>query len=231
MTSGTRLHRIIAFVGLVLLVIGLSACGNRSGESGNVQTGNGVVIPTQKIVLWNGKDFSNWVFQLKDPQVNPDQVWSIRDGDIYCKGNPYGYMRTKRSYANYALHAEWRWPEGAGNSGVFVDMQEPDKVWPTLLECQLQSGHAGDFVAFTGISFNELSGPDARVVAKKSESSEHPIGEWNSYDIQVQGNTVKVYVNGVFQNEATGLNYSSGKICLQSEGAPVEFRNVYVEPL
>ena len=231
MMTGTWFHRTIAFVGPVLLVVGLAACGNRPGQSGDTQTGDDVIIPQEKIVLWNGKDFSNWVFQLKDPQVDPGQVWSIQDGAIHCAGNPYGYMRTTKSYANYALHVEWRWPEGPGNSGVFVHMQEPDKVWPTLLECQLQSGHAGDFVAFTGIAFNELEGPDARVVAKKADSSERPAGEWNAYDIQCQENTVKVFVNGVFQNEATGLNYSSGKICLQSEGKPVEFRNVYVEPL
>jgi len=220
----------MAFVWPVLLV-GLVACGKQSGQSDNAQTGNDVIVPQEKMVLWNGTDFSNWVFQLKDPQVDPDQVWSIRDGNIRCEGQPFGYMRTTNTYANYALHVEWRWPEGAGNSGVFVHMQPPDKVWPTLLECQLQSGHAGDFVSFPGMTFNELEGPEARVVAKKAESSEHPVGEWNAYDIQVRGNSVKVYVNGVYQNEATGLNYSSGKICLQSEGKPVEFRNVYVEPL
>jgi hypothetical protein len=38
-------------------------------------------------------------------------------------------------------------------------------------------------------------------------------------------------VNGVLQNVATGCSVSSGKICLQSEGTPIEYRNIYIEPL
>ena len=37
--------------------------------------------------------------------------------------------------------------------------------------------------------------------------------------------------NGVLQNVATKCSASSGKICLQSEGTPIEYRNIYIEPL
>jgi hypothetical protein len=42
---------------------------------------------------------------------------------------------------------------------------------------------------------------------------------------------VRLTVNGLLQNEGTDANPSSGPICLQSEGSPIEFRNVYLEPL
>ena len=35
----------------------------------------------------------------------------------------------------------------------------------------------------------------------------------------------------VLQNVATKCSLKSGKICLQSEGTPVEFRNIYIEPV
>ncbi|MHC4062585.1 MAG: family 16 glycoside hydrolase, partial [Planctomycetota bacterium] len=40
-----------------------------------------------------------------------------------------------------------------------------------------------------------------------------------------------LHVNGVLQNEGTKATDTSGKICLQSEGSPIEFRNIYIEHL
>jgi len=178
--------------------------------------------------LFNGEDFSGWVFVLQDEAVDPATVWSIREGVIHCIGQPYGYMRTETVFADYRLHVEWRWPEVEGNSGIFVHMQEPDQVWPPQIECQLQSGNAGDFVAFQGVSFNEL---ERRVVRKREESSENPLGQWNVGEIVCRNDTIRVFINDVLQNEATGTTISSGRIGLQSEGQPIEFRNVYIDAL
>jgi hypothetical protein len=190
------------------------------------------LIPLEKVQLWNGKDFSGWEFFL-DPekQATPKEVWMITDDVIHCTGVPNGYMKTTQNYANYKLHVEWRWPQEAGNSGVFLHMREPDGLWPKSMECQLWSGNAGDLVAFADVNFDERTDMSSRVVGKMEASSENPVGEWNSYDIICNGNNVTVYVNGVLQNKATNANINSGKICLQSEGKPIQFRNVYIEPL
>ena len=66
---------------------------------------------------------------------------------------------------------------------------------------------------------------------KLEKPSEKKLGEWNTYEIHCKGNTVKLIVNGVVQNIATELNITKGKIALQSEGTPIEFRNVYLTPL
>jgi hypothetical protein len=68
-------------------------------------------------------------------------------------------------------------------------------------------------------------------VAKLLPSSEKPIDEWNACDIECRGNTVKVSINGVLQNEVTGTSANCGKIALQAEGKLIEFRNIYVNPL
>jgi hypothetical protein len=49
-------------------------------------------------------------------------------------------MRTEKSYSDYKLHVEWRWPGEATNSGVFVHGQEPDAIWLKCIECQLMAG-------------------------------------------------------------------------------------------
>src|ERR1035437_11092240 len=53
---------------------------------------------SEKIMLFNNKDLSNWVFKLKDPSVDPGKVFSIQNGVIHISGNPFGYMRTKDAY-------------------------------------------------------------------------------------------------------------------------------------
>ena len=42
---------------------------------------------------------------------------------------------------------------------------------------------------------------------------------------------VDITLNGVHQNHVTNKNYTEGYIALQSEGGPLEFRNVTVTRL
>ena len=59
---------------------------------------------------------------------------------------------------------------------------------------------------------------------------ERPAGEWNCAEIVCVGDHIAVCVNGVLQNECTG-SVRSGYIALQSEGGPVEFRNIWLTRL
>jgi hypothetical protein len=182
----------------------------------------------KKVELFNGKDLKNWSFTLKDASVDPSTVFTVKDGVIHIKGDPFGYMRTKDAYANYTLHVEWRYPEVATNSGVFIHGQSPDTIWLKCVECQLQAGNAGDFVCMNGADMKERSDKTKRVVKKMTASNEKPAGEWNTMEVKCMGSTIEVKVNGVLQNKGTDINIKSGYICLQSEGKDVEFRNVYL---
>jgi len=194
-----------------------------------------VVVPKEKILLWNGIDFTGWKRFLPDASRNVDDTWSIADGLLRCTGTPAGYMRTETAYADYHLHVEWRWPAKPGNNGVLIHMGGPDTVWPKSLECQLASGNAGDFWVIGGLEFAEHAKAGKRVNGRRTvklhDSAEKPAGEWNQYDIVCKGDWVVVMVNGVLQNVATQCSDKSGRICLQSEGAPIEFRNIWIEPL
>jgi hypothetical protein len=189
------------------------------------------IAPTERLVLFDGKSLSGWTFISKDTNQNPARIWSVTDGVIRCAGRPNGYARTLQSYRDYQLHLEWRWPDGPGNSGVFLNLDGADKVWPRCLEAQLASGKAGEVRMNGDATADGLTPENSKSIPPREKSSEKSVGDWNSYDITCRSNTMTVRVNGVLQNQVTGASVSSGAIGLQAEGKPVEFRNIWVEPV
>lgn len=218
------------------------------------------VKPGQPMVLFNGRDLAGWVSAAKDGPP-PAGTWEVADGVIKCSGKPNGYLRTEGRYRDYRLTVEWRWVPGPAlvdaqgrprsrNSGVLLHVQPPDTVWPKGIEAQLMESNAGDFWVIGGVETAEHSklvdqavaaaGTDEKALKnargnrrtpKAKDASEKPPGEWNTYDIVCAGDTITLRVNGVEQNHATGVTVREGHICLQSEGAFIEFRNVKLEPL
>ncbi len=181
--------------------------------------------------LFNGKDLSNWDFVVDKNAVPADQVYSVKDGVIHIKGNPFGYMYTKEKYGDCKLHVEWRWMNEATNSGIFLLIEDVKNPFPNGIECQLAAGNAGDFVCLGGsdlFEFHQRPGterPAFPVVQKTNPSSEKPAGEWNEANIFIKDGTITIFINGVYQN--TGTNkVKSGHIGLQSEGKDIQFRNV-----
>ena len=124
--------------------------------------------------LFNGKNLNNWNFVVEKNAVPAEQVFGIQNGVIHIKGQPFGYMYTKEKYSNYKLHVEWRWPDGASNSGIFLLIADPKNPFPNGIECQLHAGDAGDFVLLGGSELAEFEGPrpEFPVVKKAHDSSE-----------------------------------------------------------
>lgn len=182
-----------------------------------------------KTSLFNGKDLNGWVCVVDSASDVPaSKVYSVEDGNIRIEGQPFGYMRTYKKYGDYQLHVEWRWIGEGTNSGLFQRVQDGDKVWPTAVECQLKSGLAGDFVMLGGAKIAEVECVGEFPVKERvGGECEKPVGEWNEADIICKGGKITVYINGELQNEATS-EYKNGYIALQSEGGPIEFRNIYL---
>lgn len=216
----------------LILFIGVS-CNNSSSKKAQSEP----AVNPNKVVLFDGT-LNNWVFTLQDATVDPSTVFTVIDDSIInVKGDPFGYMRTKEEYTNYALHVEYRYPYELTNSGIFVHHQGEDKVWPVCYENQLSAGNAGDFVCMNGAVLAEAdperlaSGAQFVVVKKKADSAEKGVGEWNTMDITCSGNEIITYVNDIFMNKATGATVTSGHICLQSEGKDIQFKNIYLVKL
>jgi hypothetical protein len=98
---------------------------------------------------------------------------------------------------------------------------------------QLGSGDAGDFWVI-GTTL-EIEKPEGRIEDRRhknlTDGSEKPLGEWNKMEITCHGDEITVKVNGDLVNHATKLSQSKGAIGLQSEGAPIEYRDIQLRPL
>jgi hypothetical protein len=190
----------------------------------------------EPIELFNGRDLEGWTYHLDKEGVRMADVWSVKDGVLACKGRPAGYLITKKNdFENYVLTLQWRWTDRPGNNGVLVHVTEPGAlgVWPKSLEVQLGHGNAGDFwVIGTTI---EVENPEGRIEGRRhlnlTDDSEKPAGEWNEMEITCRGDEVIVKVNGDLVNHATNVSQSRGAIALQSEGAPIEFREIQLTSL
>ena len=194
----------------------------------------------QKIELFNGENLDNWNIYVDSPDVAPEELFWVEEGVIHTAGIPNGYIRTKETYKNYKLHVEWKWTGKPTNSGVLLNVQGKEMIWPLCTECQLMHEKAGDIVLIgkgSGIHIRDttylVTSEENRykVIPKFEEVSEYPAGEWNSYDITLQDGNIEVLVNGVLQNRGSDITLSEGNIALQSEGSPIQFRNVYLIPL
>jgi putative heme-binding domain-containing protein len=188
----------------------------------------------EKRALFDGKDLAGWTFFLEDPQAKMEDVWSVKEGVLHCKGRPIGYIRTTEDFTSFVLTVEWRFDPalGAGNSGVLLRMTGADKVWPRSVESQLNSGDAGDIWNIDAVPMQaEPARTQGRRTVKLAPSSERPLGEWNRYVITLDGGELTLEVNGVKQNETHWVEEIPGKICLQSEGAAIEFRKIEIVPI
>ncbi len=193
-----------------------------------------VLGATNQIELFNGRDFSGWTFCMKN-NTEPMQTWTITNGVIRCTGSPVGYVRTVQNYHDYVLTVEWRFVKiapKADNSGVLVHIQSPDKVWPRCIQNQGKSGRQGDLFVMAGAECKEHRGLNPNTpVPLRGIPNENPIGEWNTNVTVCAGNDVKAIINGKMENEITECTISSGFIGIQCEGADIEIRRIFLEPL
>ena len=191
------------------------------------------VSPTERVDLFNGKDFSGWTICLRS-NAPPADTFAVSNGLMHCTGQPYGYARTDKSFRDYKLTVEWRFVKiapRADNTGVFVHVQLPDKVFPFCIENQGQHQHLGDFIFQGGAMFQGTNGMKQGQIRMKAPQNEKPVGEWNTYEIFCRGDTVTNYVNGTLMNGVSGCNASSGTIAMQAEGGEWEARKIFIEPL
>ncbi len=221
-------------ISLAAALCGLAALALLSTSDGRAEDKKG-----ETISLFNGKNLDGWKVFIdpKAKDVKPEDVWSVKDETIVCKGKPYGYIITEKEYENYVLEVEWMWPGKGYNSGVLVHVTGPDKLWPKSVEAQLMSGRAGDFWLVSGFKMDvDKSRQDEKVShhywrIDKDTAVEKKLGEWNKYEITCKGDTIKVVVNGKLCNEGKNAEITKGKILLQSEGGEIHFRNVKLTPL
>ena len=200
-----------------------------------------------------------WLALGEDQFVNVngnDDTWKWKEGIAYCNGKPVGVIRSKKSYTNFEFVIQWRHMRSAGNSGVFVWATEeslkglkPGRL-PHGIEIQvLDHGYAENYEKRTGKKsdwfttngdvfpvgksrmkpFPPLSANGTRSFPSKNLSK--GVGQWNHYYIRAINGEVRLWVNGEEVSGGTQCDPKTGYICLESEGSPIEFKNIRIREL
>ena len=188
---------------------------------------------------------------------DPD-TWSWTNGMVHCRGKPIGVIRTTKLYTNFELVAQWRHLQPAGNSGIFVwatpesikDLEQGKGRLPTGIEVQVldhgyaeryekQSGKKADWFTTNGDVFPTGSTtmepfPPVSPNGKRSfprKNLSKGVGEWNHYYVRAINGEIRLWVNGEEVSGGTNIRPATGYLCLESEGAPVEFKELRIREL
>ena len=220
-----------------LLMLAPMSWANDKDEKGHPIQNN--ATNAKAIDLLADRSLNDWDHLLTDKSPVKADVWKVdENGVLICKGQPLGYLHTKRSYQDFTLSLEWRWAPGTEptNSGVLLRIAAPPESFlPKCVEAQLQHGKAGDLYGFYGANINaeaeRLKPMENAKIGKfkavpRLGGTEKPAGEWNLYEIKVKGDTVELKINGELVNKAHGIDVIAGPIGLQSEGSEIHFRNI-----
>ena len=191
--------------------------------------------------------------------VNCDtNTWTWTNGFVHCTGQPIGVTRSIVLHTNFELVAQWRHLQSGGNSGVFVwatpesiqELEDGKKRLPTGIEVQvLDHGYTEQFekqtkkkaewftthgdVFPTGTTkmkpFPPTSPNGERSFPRQNRSK--GVGEWNHYYVRAINGEIRLWVNGEEVSGGTDIRPAWGYLCLESEGAPVQFRELRIREL
>lgn len=183
-------------------------------------------------------------------------TWRWEGSAVHCTGQPVGVIRTKTTITNFEMVAEWRHLKSAGNSGIFLWAPEkplfdlkPGQL-PHGIEVQVldhgyaeqwerEKGKKSDWFTTHGDVFSVGSAkmnpfppvaPDGRRSFPRKELS-RGLNQWNHYYIRAINGEVRLWVNGEEVSGGNQCDPHTGYLCLESEGSPVEFRNLRIREL
>ena len=187
-----------------------------------------------------------------------EETWRWEKGHAFCTGKPVGVIRMKEQIKNFEMVCEWMHKQKGGNSGVFVwaspasikNLETGKGRLPHGIEVQvLDLGYAEKYIArhkkpadwFTSHGDIFPTGPakmkpfpPVAPNGKRSFPSKNltkGINEWNHYYVRAINGEVRLWVNGEEVSGGTKCDPAEGYLCLESEGAPIEFKNIRIRPL
>ncbi len=187
-----------------------------------------------------------------------EKTWRWEGGHGYCNGKPVGVIRYHEMLTDFEFTCEWKHKQKGGNSGVFV-WSTPDSIrrlaggegnLPHGIEVQaLDLGYAevyekrynkpsdwftshGDVFPVGPVKMRPF--PPLSPNGKRSFPSKNTtkgVNEWNHYFVRAVGGEVRLWVNGVEVSGGDQISPAYGYLCLESEGAPIEFKNIRIRKI
>ncbi|WP_084959382.1 ThuA domain-containing protein [Thermoactinospora rubra] len=154
------------------------------------------------------------------------------DGTLTSYGGLGLHWYSAREFGSYSLKLDWRLA-GDDNSGVFVGFPASSDPWSAVnngYEVQIDATDTPDKT--TGAVYG-FKAPDTAA----RDAALNPPGEWNTFELLVEGERLQVFLNGVKVNDFTNTDPArslrQGHIGLQNhgDGDEVSFRNVRIKEL
>jgi len=187
-------------------------------------------------LLFNGKDLNNWVGNKVDyvPE-NGIIVVSPKEGN-------HGNIFTEKEYSNFVFRFEFQLTTGANNGlGIHAPL-EGDAAYVGK-EIQILDNTAE---IYNDLQPYQYHGSVYGVIPAKREFLK-PVGEWNSEEVLVKGDDIKVTLNGTVivdgnmkkaskngtldHKEHPGLLREKGYIGFLGHGSELKFRNIRIKDL
>jgi len=180
------------------------------------------------VSLFNGKDLTGWT------EIGKEKWW-VEDETIRGQGitKDYGYLKTEKNYVDFHLSLRFKC-EGDGNSGVFfrVDFKPgtADVSQGPQFEIDCTVGHHTGGVYDVGRQWIVWPAPENETVVRH--------GDWNDYQLKVEGNRYISRLNGVlmvdFTDPKPNMKAHDGGIALQLHSGGrgnMRFKDIYVRDL
>ncbi|MBB5872548.1 type 1 glutamine amidotransferase [Allocatelliglobosispora scoriae] len=137
-----------------------------------------------------------------------------------------------KEYRSYSLKLDWRLL-GDDNSGVFIGFPASTDPWSAVnngYEIQIDATDAADRTTGSVYTFKS-----ADIAAR--DAALNPPGEWNTYELLVEGERLQIFLNGRKINDFTNTDpvrsLQQGYIGLQNHGTgdDAQFRNIRIKEL
>ncbi|MEU9957876.1 ThuA domain-containing protein [Streptomyces sp. NPDC050982] len=168
-------------------------------------------------------------------QAGPGSFSLSDDGTLTSSGGLGMLWYADRGLGSYSLKLDWKMASASGddNSGVFVGFPASDDPWSAVnngYEVQIDASDAPDRTTGAVYSFQSAD-------IRKRDRALNPPGEWNTYEIRVEGERLRVWLNGVkindFTNTDPARSLRDGHVGIQNHGAEdqVSFRDIRIKEL
>ncbi|MGW0311105.1 ThuA domain-containing protein [Streptomyces flavidovirens] len=176
--------------------------------------------------IFNGETLEGW------KQAGPGSFEVKDDRTLNSVGGMGLLWYQAKELKSYSLKLDWKMA-GDDNSGIFVGFPASDDPWSAVskgYEIQIDATDAPDRTTGSVYGFKA-----ANIAAR--DAALNPPGEWNSYEIRVEGERLRVFLNGVkindFTNTDPARSLAQGHIGIQNHGADdqVSFRDIKVKEL
>ncbi len=168
----------------VLTVIGASCAfaQDSGGKEVNKLTADtkAHVVEDGFVTLFNGKDLSNWKGNVNG--------YSVKDGAIHCNGN--ANIFTEKQYTDFIFRFDFAVSKGA-NNGLAVRSPLNANPW-NMMELQILDNTAPQYKNLKPYQYHG----SAYGWAGAKRGFLKPVGEWNSQEVIVKGDLLKVILNG-----------------------------------